>query len=49
MTEISKEEIKEFNPVKDNPCWKCPYRADSKYDWHNVCLLDEKDKCVREE
>ena len=42
------EQVKEFNPEKDNPCWRCPYRAYSKYYWENTCLLDENAECVKE-
>jgi hypothetical protein len=41
---MSKEK---FNPEEDNPCWGCKYRAYSKYDWQNICLLDENVACVR--
>jgi hypothetical protein len=41
--------ISKFNPEEDNPCWKCPHRKASEYDWLNVCLLDENTNCPREE
>ncbi len=47
MEQPTQEQIKEFNPEKDNPCWGCPFRAYSKYDWQNICLLPENDKCVK--
>jgi hypothetical protein len=44
----TQEQIKEFVPERDNPCWGCPYRAYSKFDWQNICLLDENELCVKE-
>ena len=44
----NKDKTKEFNPGKDNPCWGCKYRAYSKYDWQNICLLDEDKPCIKE-
>ena len=38
----------EFHSEKDNPCWGCAYRAYSKYDWQNICLLDEDKPCIKE-
>lgn len=46
---MTQQEQSEFNPEKDNPCWGCPHRAYSKYDWQNICLLDENEVCVREQ
>ena len=40
--------IEVFEPEKDNPCWGCAYRAYSKYDWQNICLLDEDKPCIKE-
>jgi hypothetical protein len=47
--EPTKEPMEKFDPVKDNPCWECPHRQPSKYDSVNICLLDENEKCVKDE
>ncbi len=41
--------IAKFNPEKDNPCWGCEYRKPDEEDYMNICWLDEKLECVREE
>jgi len=35
-------------PDADNPCCDCEHRKKVESWWNNVCLLDEKEPCVRE-
>ncbi len=46
--EPTQEQIKEFNPERDNPCWKCKYRKSGEPDYINICLQDKRDTCIQE-
>lgn len=49
MTQEEQKPIyKEFKPERDNPCWDCKYRMKNQPDYTNICLLDDKENCVRE-
>jgi hypothetical protein len=48
MNEPTKEQLKKFNPEKDNPCWDCEYRKQGERDYINICLQDESEPCIKE-
>jgi len=35
-------------PDANNPCYQCEYRKPEERPYINICLLDDKEDCVRE-